>query len=62
MSEYPRAGGAEGSVQRNDALPSGWKQALERSKNDLADGNIIDFFESQDAAERDFDVSFAASG
>jgi len=33
---------------------------LERSKNDLAEGKIIDFFASQDAAERDFEEFFAA--
>ena len=61
MSEFLRAGVLpRGSVQRSDTLPAGWKQALERSKNDLAEGKIIDFFASQDAAERDFEEFFAA--
>jgi hypothetical protein len=61
MSEFLRAEIlARGSVQRSDALPAGWKQALERSKRDLAEGKIVDFFASQDSAEKDFEAALAA--
>ena len=48
------------SVQRSGTLPPGWRQALERSKKDLAEGKILSFLASQDAAEKDFEDAFAA--
>lgn len=61
MSKFLRTGSLAGAgVHSSDTLPAGWKQALERSKKDLAEGKIVDFFDSQDAAEKDFEEFFAA--
>jgi hypothetical protein len=42
-----------------DDLPAGWRQALERSRKDLAEGRFVDAAASQEAARKDFEEFFS---